>query len=99
MTSADNVVLWLRHHVLQPLGAADAERRDAVGDAPSTLLKQATSDFGYWSETSGADGRRQSLNDSGVLARPSNSLTARPSLSALPRRCSPPVGAWRRGCN
>ena len=67
VTGADKVVLWLRHHVLQrwvPL------LRSGAMLVRHTIYAADASDFGfaYWSETSGADGRRQSLNDLGMLA-------------------------------
>jgi hypothetical protein len=67
ITDEDNVILWLRHHVLQRW-APLLRGGSALG--PYTVFAPDESDFGYayGSGTGGADGRAQSLNDIGQLA-------------------------------
>jgi len=67
VTAENNVVLWLRHRVLGrwvPLLRS--------GDELDGRMVYAEDEYdfaiGYFSQTGGADGRRQSLNDEGALA-------------------------------
>ena len=67
VTEDDKVVLWLRHRVLQrwvPL------LRSGSSIGGRTVYAADEGDFGqgYCKKTGGADGKRQSLNDQGMLA-------------------------------
>ena len=67
VTDDDKVVLWLRHRVLQrwvPL------LRSGSSIGGRTVYAADEGDFGqgYCKKTGGADGKRQSLNDQGMLA-------------------------------